>query len=360
MSSKDLVALILEFSRWVLLEDPDDGLRVFTHSHGRSGGISPDVVYQHLQRVADPECCILYLESLISHGEKAPSFHNELVYIYYEEVKKAMDRAKQARAGKGKKAKGRGANGTGRLGVLREKLINFLNRSDSYNAPKMLLLFPEDELLKERAILLRRTGQHVQALSIYAHKLNSPAMAEDYCKKNYNANTEDNRMYLHLLRVYLCKDLAQHGLGVQVSHKSTETNTEINTDTGTEAFSPPSPNIPAVLALLTNHYDKIDHAKALGMLPDDIPAAALTPFLMSVLRQNKHARRNNQVLVQLLRSQHLSVKLEEMELNSQRCVITSDSVCLSCGKRIGKAAFARLPNGRLMHYVCDIIRQEKA
>lgn len=329
--AETLVNLIWEFSRWVLLRQPEDGLRIFTASHETGKGIRPDKVYEHLKKVADRECRIAYLESLIKYGETGPKFHNELGYTYYEEIRKELDKE-----GAGKKHMVLVAKESGRLKVLRQKLITFLNSSMFYTARKMLLLLPEDELLEERAILLRRMkpAEHAQALYIYAHRLNSPAMAEEYCAKYYKENTDEQHMYLDLLRVHLVKEL------------------------NPVPEPKPKPNIPAALELLAKHYNKLDHAKALELMPGDIPASSLDPFFVAVLRQNKHIRRENQVMVNLLRAENRQVMQEKHDVEGQRCVITTQSKCLRCGKRIGKAAFARQPDGRLMHYVCDIINQE--
>ena len=67
-------------------------------------------------------------------------------------------------------------------GEDRKKLIDLLEKSSCYLPEKMLTRFPPKALYEEKAILLSRIGQHDQALTIYAHKLKSAALAEEYSK----------------------------------------------------------------------------------------------------------------------------------------------------------------------------------
>ena len=57
----------------------------------------------------------------------------------------------------------------------------------------MQFLFLHVGLFEERALLLGRLKRHDVALAIYAHVLKDPQMAEDYCKKIYNPEKEDNK-----------------------------------------------------------------------------------------------------------------------------------------------------------------------
>jgi hypothetical protein len=87
--------------------------------------------------------------------------------------------------------------------MMRQKLVNFLQTSLLYTPEKMLSLFPEDSLFEERAILLSKIGQHDQALTIYAYKLDDKSLAQRYCEQNYADDEKNKDVYLSLLRVYL-------------------------------------------------------------------------------------------------------------------------------------------------------------
>jgi len=194
--------------------------------------------------------------------------------------------------------------------------------------------FPRDELLEERAILLSRINQHVQALAIYAHKLRNPALAEQYCARHYSEkeSEEEKNMYLNLLKVYL-KPPADIEPAV-------------------------APQIEPCLALLAKHYDKIDSVGALQMLGGDTPLLKLMPFLTAVLTRNRHLERNDQIVKNLLKAEYLQVQEKYLACRGERIYIDSSTLCAECKKKIGSAAFARLPNSNVVHYVCYVGREK--
>ena len=49
------------------------------------------------------------------------------------------------------------------------------------------------DLFEERALLLGKLGRHGVALAIYAHVLQDPQMAEDYCRKIYDPEREESK-----------------------------------------------------------------------------------------------------------------------------------------------------------------------
>jgi len=204
----------------------------------------------------------------------------------------------------------------------------------------MLSTFPRGSLLRERAILLSRINQHTQALTIYAHHLKRPDLAEEYCSAHYKdvtdrgtpaninmnlnvtASDDEKNMYLNLLKVYL---------------------------------KPPD-NIPPLtgpaLTLLHKHYMRMDCARALHLIPDNTPIVMLLPFFKAVLSKNAHTRRKNQITKHLLRAEHLQVRRDNLAAGRPRVEINLETKCSRCGKRIGSSAFARYPSGVIMHYIC--------
>jgi hypothetical protein len=85
-------ALVLDFSRWVLRRDPEEGLRVFTSSHGApststEGRMPSEIALDQLKKSADPEVCIAFLESLVAGGDTEPMFHNELIFMYLSHIR---------------------------------------------------------------------------------------------------------------------------------------------------------------------------------------------------------------------------------------------------------------------------------
>lgn len=63
-------------------------------------------------------------------------------------------------------------------------------------------------------------------------------------------------------------------------------------------------------------------------------------------------RYNNQVVKNLLKSEHLQVQEQLIHYRSRRVVIDADRTCPVCNKRIGTSVFACYPNGVVVHYIC--------
>ena len=60
------------------------------------------------------------------------------------------------------------------------------------------------DLFEERALLLGRLGRHDIALAIYAHVLNDPDMAEEYCRKLYDPDKDENKEVTIVYCVCVC------------------------------------------------------------------------------------------------------------------------------------------------------------
>ncbi|OCT68744.1 hypothetical protein XELAEV_18040032mg [Xenopus laevis] len=223
----------------------------------------------------------------------------------------------------------------GELGEFRRKLLDFLDISDCYQPEQLISHFPFDGLLEERALLLGRMGKHEQALFIYVHILEDTNMAEQYCHKHYDPRKEGNRdVYLSLIRMYLSPPDV-HCLG-PIKIKLEE----------------PKPNLAAALAVLEQHHGKLNTTKAINLLPEDTKIKEIQIFLEKVLEENAQRRRFNQVLKNLLHSEFLRAQEERISHQQVKCVITEEKVCSVCKKKIGNSAFARYPNGVVVHYFC--------
>jgi len=88
-----------------------------------------------------------------------------LIYLYLQNITKHRSEQKDAvpsRSSVGSGARVPAGAEPGRLGILRKKLLHFLETSSYYQPFKMLSKFPRNELLEERAILLSRINQHSQ------------------------------------------------------------------------------------------------------------------------------------------------------------------------------------------------------
>eukprot|EP00698_Gefionella_okellyi_P005598 TRINITY_DN15092_c0_g1_i1.p1 TRINITY_DN15092_c0_g1~~TRINITY_DN15092_c0_g1_i1.p1 ORF type:complete len:831 (+),score=191.74 TRINITY_DN15092_c0_g1_i1:60-2552(+) len=308
--------LVLDFSHGVLKNHPDEALAIFTSPRAKDRELPAKEVLAHLNGVAE-QLAIPYLEFLVDKcGDKTMLTHNELALKYLKTVsilKSAEPAGTTQPAG----------SEFGRLGVVRRKLLDFLEKSNHYSPEQMLSHFPEKDLFEERAILLSRINQHEGALQIYAHDLGNFRMAEDYCARFYDADATDERkhIYLSLLRAYLQPTHGQPLLG--------------------PAFS-----------LLNKHFTKIETSKALELLPADAPMSKLQGYFENVLRTTTRTRRQNQVKKYLLRAESLQVEESLIHAQGRRFLIKEETMCPVCNKRIGSSVFAAFPSGEVIHFHC--------
>uniref|UniRef100_A0A672NIM7 Vam6/Vps39-like protein n=1 Tax=Sinocyclocheilus grahami TaxID=75366 RepID=A0A672NIM7_SINGR len=223
----------------------------------------------------------------------------------------------------------------GELGEYRNKLLSFLEVSSSYEPERLISDFPFDGLLEERALLLGRMGKHEQALFIYVHILKDTHMAEEYCHGHYDSSANGNKdVYLSLLRMYLSPPDV-HFLG-PIKMELCE----------------PQANLQAALKVLQLHHSKLNTTKAINLLPANTQIREIQVFLESVLEEKAGRKRFDQVLKSLLQAEFLRVQEERIFHQQVKCVITDEKTCRVCKKKIGNSAFARYPNGVVVHYFC--------
>uniref|UniRef100_A0A8L0DPN9 VPS39 subunit of HOPS complex n=1 Tax=Oncorhynchus mykiss TaxID=8022 RepID=A0A8L0DPN9_ONCMY len=223
----------------------------------------------------------------------------------------------------------------GDLGEFRNKLLCFLEVSTSYEPGRLISDFPFDGLLEERAVLLGRMGKHEQALYIYVHVLKDTHMAEEFCHRHYDKETDRSQdVYLSLLRMYLSPPDV-HCLG-PIKMELLE----------------PQANLMAALHVLELHHSKLNTTKAIDLLPANTQIREIRVFLESVLEEKAQRKRFDQVLKSLLQAEFLRVQEERIFHQQVKCIITEEKTCRVCKKKIGNSAFARYPNGVVVHYFC--------
>uniref|UniRef100_A0A3P9C067 VPS39 subunit of HOPS complex n=1 Tax=Maylandia zebra TaxID=106582 RepID=A0A3P9C067_9CICH len=301
------LGIIFEFSPWVLKTFPEDGLKIFTEDLTEVESLPRDKVLQFLKD-GFKELAIPYLEHIIYvWEEQGPEFHNVLIQLYLGRVQvlmkeylKLLPKGMTVPAGKE----------NGELGEFRNKLLTFLDISTCYEPARLISDFPFDGLLEERALLLGRMGKHEQALFIYVHILKDTHMAEDLSIKHIN-------------------------------------NSCISME-----LSEPQANLQAALQVLELHHSKLNTTKAINLLPANTQIREIRVFLESVLEEKAQMKRCNQVLKSLLQAEFLRVQEERIFHQQVKCVITEEKICRVCKKKIGNSAFARYPNGVVVHYFC--------
>eukprot|EP00761_Pharyngomonas_kirbyi_P000691 gb/GECH01000691.1/.p1 GENE.gb/GECH01000691.1/~~gb/GECH01000691.1/.p1 ORF type:complete len:893 (+),score=200.11 gb/GECH01000691.1/:1-2679(+) len=309
--------LIIEYSEWVLKHDANQGLEIFTSQNCQ---LDVSRVLEHLKKlggIKGLELRISYLQQVIAMREEDhEDLNNHLISLYLKFVIREKDESKKR--------------------DMRVKLLEFLNSERKYNAGKMLTKFPTEDLYEEQAILLSRINSHEKALSIYVDKIESPERAEQYCMEQVNKNASDaEETFIALLRIYL-EPLEAEGY-VEQSGVDAEVEEE---------------RLKAAITLLERHFNHIDTARALELLPRSVPVQRLQQFLEAVLRANNMKRHELQVQKNLMRAENQQVWEQSVYERSRRVRIGPRSLCPVCGKHLGKHMFAVYPNGTTVHFAC--------
>lgn len=254
---QDHLGLILDFSTWVLKEDPDRGIEIFTDDIPEVETLARDRVVTHLEKQSS-SLAIRYLEHIINElGDASPEFHTKL----------ALDRIEQAKQG--------GADESA-------KLLKFLETSTQYQPERLLNRLPKDSLYDSRAQILSRLGRHDQALIIYVCRLKDPAKAEAYCNKMYNSKDPVTRLiYLSLLRVLLQPTI--------------------------EGESKAEPLLDSAIGLLARHGAQIDAAEVIKVIPEDLKIQDLYTFYEKQIREVHRVANMNRIVKHLMQADQVHV-----------------------------------------------------
>ncbi|XP_031839789.1 vacuolar protein sorting 39 [Nomia melanderi] len=334
---KDHMDLILKFAGWVLNEDPEQGLRIFMEDIQEVEQLPRPKVLDYLLR-CHADLVITYLEHVVNIWEDTnPLYHNVLIHQYKEKYLTSLNDAKTP----GEKEAAQ---------HIRQKLKQFLEKSKHYTPETILVHFPFNNLFEERAIILGRLGRHQQVISIYINLLNDIPKAIEYCQNVYTkyqslSNAEKQKQTDGAEEIYLI--LIQQLL-------KPDDKEVLMTGCSPELQRTAQPDLEMALQLLEKHASKINPLKALDVLPDTVPIGRIKHFLEVSLQEKLNNRRRMQVLKGLLYAEHLQVQEQRMHYESQSVLMTEFNICPVCKKRFSnQSAFARYPNGDIVHYSCQ-------
>ncbi|KAK7863279.1 hypothetical protein R5R35_005325 [Gryllus longicercus] len=324
---KDNIKLIFDFSGWVLERHPEEGLKIFTEDVMEVEQLPRPQVLDFLLR-QHKHLVIPYLEHVIHVWEDQNLiFHNALVHQYRERVQELL-----AAPAEGEE---RSPSQDEEAKQLRAKLLTFLERSTHYIPETVIIHFPLDCLFEERAVVVGKLGHHEKALSIYVSILGDVPRAIQYCDKVYEQKAEGYEdVYVLLMRMLICPP-----------------------ENWLIGAPPPvtvQPDLETALSLLEQYASRIPPVKALGVLPDKVPLGRIQHFLETCVQRQLSERRRTQVLKGLVYAEHLQVQEQRVHFESQSILVTEFNVCSVCKKRFGnQSAFARYPNGDIVHYSCQ-------
>eukprot|EP00092_Neocalanus_flemingeri_P080994 GFUD01101091.1.p1 GENE.GFUD01101091.1~~GFUD01101091.1.p1 ORF type:complete len:856 (+),score=262.22 GFUD01101091.1:72-2639(+) len=305
------IDLILEFSLWVILACPEDGLTIFTEDMDTVESLPRGRVLEWLLRNAR-QLVIPYLEHLILvWGETNQLFHNSLILQYKDVI---LD--------------------SGHTDTDTQRKLRKLLHQDPtyYTAEQVLPKFPYDCLFEERAVLLGRGGRHREALIVYIHILGDLEKAMEYCRRE---KASGKPVYQHLVELLVVPPDQSQLPGVRLPEKTRE------------------PDLDAAVAVLEQHGQDIDLGPVLTSLPGSASLHRLANFLTAAIQAQVAARHSVQLVRALQHSAHIQLQETRVMQEGVRLDMNERSVCVQCGKRFTTlSAFARRPDGKLLHYSC--------
>ncbi|RLN78987.1 hypothetical protein BBJ28_00007361 [Nothophytophthora sp. Chile5] len=360
--------LVFEFSRRVLAVNPVLGLSIFTQREvpGRKEDIDPAAVLQHLKTcplaassseskptetdeavedTSEPTLplssnhllAVEYLTQVIFDGARqlSPRLHDEVVYLLLDAI--------HAETPQSQRLTSRVNSQRGMTGLLRRKLLQFLEFAGAAYHPERMLSRTPTEMVDERAALLAKLGRHREVLQLYALELQDAALAEAYCNRCYENKTADSSIYSTLLRLYLRPSATIVGSPPKPSPLWTRPSSS----------HLPSEAVNAAINVLNKYAERIDVSTALELLPPDVAAAPLAGFFRRVLERQVERFRNGQVKKQLAKMENFKVRELLSAKRKGSVVVWSSQSCQSCGRKLGVGTFVRLPGGALLHYSCQ-------
>ncbi|KAJ0176101.1 hypothetical protein K1T71_008275 [Dendrolimus kikuchii] len=319
------INLIFKFSDWILKENPEEGLKIFTEDIIEVENLPRPKILDFLLREHET-LVIPYLEHVIHTWNDTNSlFHDAIVNMYRDKItdKKANITEEE-------------------LNHTKCKLLAFLEKSMHYTPERVLLHFPPDSLFEERAIVLGKLSRHEQALAIYVLILGDVEKAIRYCENVCETSKDKNQdIYVILMRILINPE--QGGaLNGPLANIPRHPKTSV-------------PDLETALNILEKHASSISPLKALSVLPDSVPLSRLKHFLESALDSQLSLKRRMQVLKGLLYAEHMQVQELKQYHESKSVLITEYNVCPVCKKRFAnQSAFVRYPNGDIVHYSCRL------
>ena len=154
LSEHDNHALVMQYSRWVLQKDPEEGLKIFTSAQ-RQTEIPPDDVLDHLRSYKDL-LSQQYLEYLVHVSKtEVPKYHTQLAIRYLEIMLSSSTSSTDGQ----------------RVGVLSSELLQtkhtllaFFEDSQYYDVSALLSRTAKTDMYEERVALFKKANQHYQVL----------------------------------------------------------------------------------------------------------------------------------------------------------------------------------------------------
>ncbi|KAG5368330.1 Vacuolar morphogenesis protein 6 [Yarrowia sp. C11] len=312
----DNIDLILEFSKAPIQEDIENGRELFLEDTDQAVSLPRNKVVSFLKDVSSL-LAIEYLEDLTyKKHETTVRFHNDLALLYIREIENSTEPADKER--------------------FSRKLLKFLGRSTHYRPQTVYSAVPK-KMYEQRAVLLSKMNQEHEALVIYVYDMDSPMKAQNHASDLYGKDPVRGLESLHELLDIL---LAPPRKGAK-------------------------PNIDAALKLLSSQGSRMDPAKVLNLLSDDVKISEIYPFLCSQIRNTTATANQLRLRTSLEKVYAVSVEEDYLETRAQSVRVTDSRMCQICLKRLGHSVVSVFPDLTVVHYGCanayqDILDRKSA
>lgn len=208
--------------------------------------------------------------------------------------------------------------------------------------------------------------RHLECIRIYVHHLNSLEDAEAYCDRVVGRLRPTGKgpfaapgaPVVATADVIPGQESVYHIL-VRVLQEE-----EDRAHPGTFRLSTCAPDDARwkdIASLLSRKRDVVDALAALALLPEQLPLVTCAQFLEAAVRAKSEERRKASVATNLFRARHIGALVDATNAENRCIMLTQERSCSLCHKRLGVAAFVRLPGGPLAHYSCfkrNVTRQD--
>ena len=191
-------------------------------------------------------------------------------------------------------------------------------------------------------------GRHKEALDLLtaAPLAGERALAREYCRDHH---ARAPSLYVQLLERYLSPSSSPP------SSSSSSSSANANAAAGaTTPGAPAASGLESACELLKEWPADLSAVEALKRLPPTLPIAQVEGALAHVLRSSQERLRHSQVRASLLRAVSLQTRAQLQAKRGGRLVVTDETACIVCGRRIGNAAFTWVASaGTFAHIGCD-------
>ncbi|KAM3870976.1 transforming growth factor-beta receptor-associated protein 1 [Diretmus argenteus] len=293
------------FADWILQRNQEKGIQIFTKRHQDDQvTFVTEEVLAFLEKY--PMALLLYLEFLIHDlNSEEERHHNLLALAYVTETLQTFQKEKEAESD---------------AGATRGKLQQLLWDSVFYDISIVYERVEPTALHTEKAILLGRAGEHLQALQMLVHKERDPHAAEAYCHRAAQGQSRELRqtLLLTLLNIYLSsEDLTS-----------------------------------AAVDLLNNNPQVFAAEKVIQLLPDSWSVQLVSQFLLGSIRETFHQRRMGGLQRGLARAELLRHKVIRTQASKTMFRLDKGQVCKVCQRDLTEPQFICDLWGELIHTSC--------